>query len=1108
MAVKALTQTLQWYKDAIIYQLHVKSFFDGNHDGVGDFAGLIQKLDYIESLGVNAIWLLPFYPSPQKDDGYDISDYYDINPEYGTKKEFKSFLTEAHKRGIRIITELVINHTSDQHEWFQKSRTAGPGTKWRDWYVWSDSPDTYKDVRIIFKDFESSNWTWDSAAGAYYWHRFYAHQPDLNFDNQAVQREIFRVLDFWFQMGVDGMRLDAVPYLYEREGTTCENLPETLAFLRKLRAYVDDHHKNKMLLAEANQWPEDAVAYFGQGDMCQMAFHFPLMPRLFMALQMEDSFPITDIIEQTPRIPDNCQWAIFLRNHDELTLEMVSDEERDYMYRMFVKDPHMKINYGIRRRLAPLLSNHPERIKLMNSMLFSLPGTPVVYYGDEIGMGDNYYLGDRNGVRTPMQWTSDKNAGFSRATPQRLFLPLIVDPEYHYESRNVETLEQNPTSLLWWMRSMINVRRGHPAFSRGEFSFISSNNPKVLAYSRSLDGEAILCVVNLSRFAEIAELDLRDFKGYEVSELFSRNVFATVGARPLTVTLNAHDFFWFRLKHTEAFAAGTEERDLPAIRVERDFREIFDEMLEPDFLGVHLPRYLSRMRWFGRKGSLIDKISLLEKVPLGGGNLFLFLIDVAFLKETNQLYLLPVGYAIEQADYDPPEEVKKNIIAHIESDRERGYLYDAVYSADFRATLMALTARRKSVKTRNGELVFGHLKSYARLVDELEKGPDSTVVKAEQSNTSIMYGETVFLKLFRKLHYGINPDQELTQFLTRNTGYRNISAYVGAIEYRSRPQEPVTCGLFSLYVPNQGDGWSYMVSQLRIYFENILKNKRELGWDSLAKLTIMDTTGLPEKVRNAFQHYVEDLAVLLGRRTRELHNALFQPTASPEFAPEPFTTIYQRALYQALRTRTRMIFNVLGKKTASLSPAVRNAVEEIRNADKDIFSFFAKIYQKKIDTYKTRIHGDYHLGQVLFTGKDFVIIDFEGEPMRSVSERKIKHSPFKDVAGMIRSFHYAAYYSLFRSNFGDKMTALLQPWADIWYYRMSSLFLDAYLGAKGKANFIPRKREDTELLVNVFLMDKAIYELDYEINNRPDFVMIPVMGIRHILGACADSETR
>ncbi len=492
-----------WFKDAVIYEVHPRAFFDSDGDGRGDFAGLTQKLHYLQDLGVTVIWVLPFFASPLRDDGYDISDYKSVHSAYGSLRDFKIFVREAHARGLRVVTELVLNHTSDQHAWFQKSRRAKPGSKWRDFYVWSDSPEKYPEVRIIFQDFETSNWTWDPMAQAYFWHRFYSHQPDLNYDSPHVRKAVFEAVDFWLSLGVDGLRLDAVPYLYQREGTNCENLPETHAFLKDLRRHVEAKFGNRMLLAEANQWPEDAAAYFGEGDECHMAFHFPIMPRLFIALRQEDRFPIVDVLEQTPPIPDSCQWATFLRNHDELTLEMVTDEERDYMYRVYAEDQQMRINLGIRRRLAPLLNNHRRKIELMTSLLFSLPGTPVLYYGDEIGMGNNVYLGDRNGVRTPMQWNPDRNAGFSRANSQQLYLPVIIDPEYHYESINVETQLQNPSSLLCWMKRFIALRKRYKAFGRGTTEFLHPDNRKVMAFVRRYQDECLLIVANLSRYVQV-----------------------------------------------------------------------------------------------------------------------------------------------------------------------------------------------------------------------------------------------------------------------------------------------------------------------------------------------------------------------------------------------------------------------------------------------------------------------------------------------------------------------------------------------------------------------------------------------------------------------------
>jgi maltose alpha-D-glucosyltransferase/alpha-amylase len=540
-----------WYKDAIIYQLHIKSYRDSNGDGYGDFRGLIEKLDYVRQLGANTVWLLPFYPSPLKDDGYDIASYEEINPTYGTIEDFRALLEAAHERNIRVIIELVINHTSDQHPWFQRARCAPRGSPERDWYVWSDNPNKYAGARIIFTDAERSNWSWDPEAQQFYWHRFFSHQPDLNFDNPAVLEAVINVMRFWLRMGVDGLRLDAIPYLLEREGTNCENLPETHDVLRKLRCTIDAEFPNRIFLAEANQWPSDVAAYFGNSDECHMAFHFPVMPRMYMALRKEDRTPLVDIMRQTPEIPQDCQWAIFLRNHDELTLEMVTDEERDYMYREYARDPRMRINLGIRRRLAPLLESGRRQIELMNALLMSMPGTPVMYYGDEIGMGDNIYLGDRNGVRTPMQWSADRNAGFSEADTAALFSPLIVDPPYGYHTVNVAAQERVPTSLLRWMRRLIAVRQEYKAFGRGTWEAVDAANRRVLVFIRRYQDETIMCVNNLSRFAQFVELELREFQGLVPLELWSKSCFPPIGELPYLLTLGPHNVLWFRILRPE-----------------------------------------------------------------------------------------------------------------------------------------------------------------------------------------------------------------------------------------------------------------------------------------------------------------------------------------------------------------------------------------------------------------------------------------------------------------------------------------------------------------------------------------------------------------------------
>src|SRR5437870_4222598 len=549
-----------WYKDAIIYETHVKAFFDSNGDGIGDFPGLLEKLDYLQDLGVTCLWLLPFFPSPLRDDGYDIADYSNVHPNYGTLDDFKTFLKAAHDRNIQVVIELVINHTSDQHSWFQTARTAPSGSPDRNIYVWSDTDKKYSDARIIFTDTEKSNWTWDPVANAYYWHRFFSHQPDLNFDNPEVLERILQAMRFWLDMDVDGLRLDAIPYLIERDGTNCENLPETHAIIKRIRRELDERYHARMLLAEANQWPTDVRPYFGEGDECHMAFHFPVMPRIFMALRMEDRHPITDIMAQTPEIPPNCQWGMFLRNHDELTLEMVTADERDYMYLAYSADPKMKINVGIRRRLAPLMENDRRRIELLNSLLFSFPGTPIIYYGDEIGMGDNIYLGDRNGVRTPMQWNADRNAGFSRTSPARLYSPVIMDPVVGYEAVNVEAQQADPSSLLHWTRNMIALRKLFRVFGRGTLEFLHPSNRKILAYIRRYEAEQVLCVANLSRFAQPVELDLSACDGMMPVEMLGYVEFPVIRREPYPLSLGPYGFLWFELHgEPQAIAARTSQ---------------------------------------------------------------------------------------------------------------------------------------------------------------------------------------------------------------------------------------------------------------------------------------------------------------------------------------------------------------------------------------------------------------------------------------------------------------------------------------------------------------------------------------------------------------------
>lgn len=1130
-----------WFKDAIIYQLHVRAFCDSNADGIGDLRGLTEKLDYIRDLGVTAIWLLPFFPSPLRDDGYDTSDYLGVNRIYGSLRDFKTLLREAHRRDLRVITEMVMNHTSDQHEWFQKSRRAKPGEKWRDYYVWSDTPDRYREARVIFKDFEQSNWSWDPVAQAYYWHRFYHHQPDLNYDNPEVRHAMLANVDFWLRMGVDAFRLDAVPYLYQREGTNCENLPETHAFLKELRQHVDSRFADKMLLAEANQWPEDAAAYFGDGDECHMNFHFPIMPRLFMAVEREDRFPITDILEQTPAIPENCQWGVFLRNHDELTLEMVTDEERDYMYRAYAEDPQARLNLGIRRRLAPLLRNDRRKIELMNALLLSLPGTPIIYYGDELGMGDNVYLGDRDGVRTPMQWNADRNAGFSKTNPQRLYLPPIIDAEYHYSALNVEVQQNSPHSLLWWMRRLIGLRKQFQAFGRGTMEILSPDNSKVLAFLRRYGEETLLVVANLSRFAQCVELDLSQFRGQTPVELSGQTKFPPIGELPYFLTLGPHSFYWFRLEWPaeEASSLGVE---LPSCTISGRWDNLFRGRARKRLEQV-LPSFLQRQRWFGGKARVIQGLHLADVIPipalLGVSAMRLLLVQVDYVEGEPEMYLLPVVFARgRQASDITGDHPRGGILRVNRSDEsEPAILCEAMWEEDFWHPLYDAIARKKSLQGDYGDIIpeqtsiFRDLAGGTRRRGEPEfeahraepsvndgAPPTVAVHGGEQSNTSVILGDRFILKIFRRLGMGENPDLEIGRFLTEKTKVTCVPQLAGAVEYRpkedasrsrgsSSGSQPMTIGIMHELVPNEGDAWVYTLDELGRYVERVESEMRDVEPDSTVlrndSLLELADVAPPDLALEMIGSYLQS-AELLGRRTAEMHAAL----ASGEdeaFAPERFSKLYQRSLYQSLRGQTRRGFELLRRCLPELPEAIRPHAQRATELEQLTLDRFSRLLERNIMAMRTRCHGDYHLGQLLFTGNDFVIIDFEGEPQRPVSERRIKTTPLRDVASMIRSFHYASHAVLHEGARGAILQQEpengLRTWLRVWFIWSTAAFLRAYTTHAAGMDFLPQDMNDFEVLLDAYLLEKAIYELGYELNNRPEWVQIPLEGILYLLEA-------
>ncbi|MEX2310211.1 MAG: maltose alpha-D-glucosyltransferase [Pirellulales bacterium] len=1140
---KALAPTAEeslWYKDAIIYQLHVRAFRDSNGDGIGDFRGLTERLDYIQDLGVTAVWVLPFFPSPLKDDGYDIADYTTVNPQYGTLDDFQAFLEEAHRRELKVITELVMNHTSDQHEWFQRSRLAGPGSRWRDWYVWSDTPERYQEARIIFQDFESSNWSWDPLAGAYFWHRFYCHQPDLNFDNPEVCNAMFDAVDHWLEMGVDGLRLDAVPYLFEREGTNCENLPETHAFLRDLRAHIDERFTGKMLLAEANQWPEDAAAYFGDGDECHMNFNFPVMPRLFMAVEREDRSPIVDILEQTPLVPPTSQWAIFLRNHDELTLEMVTDEERDYMYRTYAVDARARINLGIRRRLAPLMGDNRRKIELMNALLLSLPGTPILYYGDEIAMGDNYYLGDRNGVRTPMQWSGDRNAGFSRANPQSLYLPVIIDPEYHYELRNVEVQHANPHSLLWWTRRILDLRKQYPVFGHGSYEALSSSNPKVYAFLRETDEEHLLVVANLSRFSQYVELDLSRFRGRTPTELFGRTSFPTIGDAPYLLSMGPHSFYWFCIgcREEEAGDVG-DAADLPTVRVRTGWDDLLQGRAQKT-LREALEPYLRRHRWFAGKARTLQSTDIVDVFSLsssaGEPEPKLLLVSARYAEGEPDNYLLPVALLDEDSASEllVRQPAAGIIRVEVTGERQTLMLCEATSNVRFWQELLAAMRESRRLRGQRGSISGIRTEAFARLWDDSLAEVAPSVHGGEQSNTSALFDGRLILKLFRRVTPGVNPDFETGRQLTEREKFPHVPQVAGALEYRSESGQPLTLAVLHEYVPNVGDAWTYTLDELVRYFERAQSYTPEAGVPEAAVETVAAAGSCPVKPptlgteqeldRTAkSQGALLDLAdmdppqlaqetiggylysaELLGQRVGELHVALARTAGGPAFAPEPFSRLYQRSLYQSMRSQARATFDVLRTHLPRLNEEARHMAEEALEQQRCVFARIGQLLQGPIHARRIRCHGDLHLGQVLYTGKDFVIIDFEGEPERPVSERRIKTSPLRDVAGMLRSFHYAAHAALrgqAPALFIQNVAIPIERWAAFWNAWVSAAFLRGYLSEARAGGFLPQERAQLRILLGAYLLEKALYEVRYELNNRPDWVTIPLEGVRHL---CSD----
>ncbi len=1072
-----------WYRDAIIYQLHVKAFADSNNDGIGDFAGLTEKLGYLQDLGVTTLWLMPFYPSPGRDDGYDIADYGSVSPDYGTMKDFRRFIAEAKRRGLRVITELVINHTSDQHNWFKRARRSAPGSSARNWYVWSDTDQKYQGTRIIFTDTEKSNWTWDSEAKAYYWHRFFSHQPDLNFDNPRVVSAVVQVMKRWLDAGVDGFRLDAIPYLCERDGTNNENLPETHAIIKRLRAEMDAYAPGKVLLAEANQWPEDVQEYFGDGDECHMAYHFPLMPRIYMAIAQEDRFPITDILRQTPDIPANCQWAMFLRNHDELTLEMVTDVERDYLWSTYANDPRARINVGIRRRLAPLMDNDRRKIELMNSLLLSFPGTPIIYYGDEIGMGDNIYLGDRNGVRTPMQWTPDRNGGFSRSDPARLYAPPIMDPVYGYGSVNVEAQSRSLSSLLSVTKRLIAVRKSTLAFGRGSMTFVRSSNRSVLAYVRQYDDEVILCVANLSRSAQATELDLSAWKERVPLEMRGRTRFPAIGDLTYLITLAPYGFYWFQLRKAEVFehVAANLTPEFETLVVPLGATWVTLGRTRRVFQHDVLPPYLSRTRWFPERSPEAITTTVTSAIPFaneGDNRPWL-----AFFEWTQQdsvtRYTIPLRirwHRFERERHNP------RALAAVRQGSREGTLVDVASERDFIDILLDNLSAGTTVAEGGARLEFRPTSDF------LDQPPRSVAhvqaVETEQSNSTALVDNAYVVKIYRKLESGINPELEVGRFLTEIAGFANSPSLLGGIELVEGDRRSAV-GIVHAFVQNQGDAWTVGSA----YLDRFAEQQRLLSGTGQSE---------PSEDQASYLRYMAQV----GRRLAELHAALASNADLPDFRPEPATSADVAGWTSEVALSTTRVIDRL--RTLRLKEQERALADQLAARRDAICEQAAALLTGAGAYLKIRHHGDFHLGQMLIVKDDIFIIDFEGEPRRPLQERRRKAPAARDVAGLIRSIDYSTTAALDRAlkisaDEQGKLADALASWRD----RSTATFLAAYRENMVNSPLWPSEPAAADRVLDFFLLEKALYEIEYEIAHRPDWLRVPLTGALQVLSRIA-----
>ncbi len=1106
--------THPWWKDAIFYEIPVKAFYDADGNGVGDFRGLTARLDYIRDLGATCLWLLPFCPSPWKDDGFDVSDYRAIHPALGRIDDFREFLDAAHLRGLRVAAEVVISHTSDQHPWFQAARMAPAGSELRDYYVWCDAPSGLSaedSPQTARRGPAAQCWTWDPEARSYYFHRYFTHQPDLNYAHARVRDEMRNVLAFWLELGVDALCLNGASGVNDATGGMQEHTAAAHAALREFRGLIDADFPGRCLEAGMNALPEDAAPYFAEGAGCQLVPMLPLSNRLFLSLADEDCRPVASLLEQLPPPPEDSQWVLFLRNHDELTFPYVTADDEESLWREYGQDAESHRRRGILRRLAPLLRNDRRRLELMFGLLFSLPGAPVLYYGDEIGMGDNVFLGHRDSLRVPMSWSGDRNAGFSHADFARLYAPPLLDPVYGYETVNVAAQQRDPSSLFHWLRRLVALRKQHPVLARGSLELVETNNPRVLAFVRREGNDIVLVAANVARSAQAVDLELPDFDGLIPVEMSGRSPFPAVTSAPYRLTLAPHAFLWLQLgSEVEEIAvrrrpAETERiAELPQVAWNGDWASLFSGSSKVELEGAVLPPYLRSQRWFGGKARQIAAVELSSATPIDiasreSRRVVIGLLRVRFEAGREDVYVLPMSVATGDEARRLREKHPGWVVARLVGAGEDALLYDALASDSVVCSLMDAIGSDSPWPIPESRVRGVSTAKFSELRGPHDRPLSVHRAPATSSNSLLFLGRRLLLKFFRRSETGVNPDFEIGRFLTEQETFSQIPRIAGMLELDAEDGSTALAILQEL-VPNQGDGWSHAISELGRYYERAsgrMFGPRLAERDPRTLLELADAPP-PLSVLEAIGEYRRS-ARILGRRTAEMHRALAASADHPAFRPEPLPAAELQVLHGHVREQAVAALELLGSRIDLLLPRIVDQARELLSRGEQLDASLARIVPQD-GGGRIRVHGDYHLGQVLAVEGDFIILDFEGEPTRTLEERLARQSPLKDIAGMIRSYHYAAYAGLFAfTQDRPEDFARLEPWAIAWYQWNSAAFLKEYLSASSGAAYLPAERADFAGLLDAFMLEKAFYELAYELNNRPEWAGIPLRGVLDLL---------